>query len=69
MAEEGGAGGYLEVVVVGVNLDIWPPIVQQVRGQLAQTGLSRLAFPPETPHPSAEFLLVTKKQNVIRVMP
>lgn len=56
-------------MVGGVNLDIWPPIMQQVRGQLAKAGLSGLAFPPQTPHPSAEFLPVTKKQDVIRVMP
>lgn len=52
-----------------VNLDIWPSIAQQVRDQLAQTGLSGLAFPLQTPHPSAQFLLITQKKDVMFVMP
>lgn len=47
----------------GVNLDIWPPTEQQVRGQLAQTGLSGLAFPLQTPHPSAQFLLIKQRKT------
>lgn len=62
----GGLYWWLGEVEVGgggvVNLDIWPPIVQQVWGQLVQTGLSGLAVPLQTPHPSAEFLLITQRK-------
>lgn len=57
----GGRGRKRRVGVV--NLDIWPPIAQQVRGQLAQTGLSGLAFPLQTPHPSAQFLLIRQRKT------
>lgn len=42
------------------NLDIWPPIAKQVRGQLVQTGL---AVSLGAAHPSAQFLVTTQRRT------